>query len=316
MESVKEPDGAIYFRKKPASDGLMSDFESLGLLDVKLHNILGDWIPYMFSYHAFYATYRGARDLVEIVGDNRSEAVGLLLDALKARRAEVDAMIRKLHDVQGSFPKELSQPSLACAVQTLVNDEIEQTDCEDRWFYSLCEKTPLYMASLGCVITEDDVESIAEKHFESWIQPNEDAVLRFADELAAIGIKQIFESQYGCDVDSDALDDRKLMATVEHLVGLLAAGRFHELEVLTDTIRMRAEEIRDAVESYPGRVVSTVRREDIDVIRINTPNKECWSVNVNLHTETEAPSDLTMSLTLIQSDTGRYNAELDDIHVL
>ena len=113
-----------------------------------------------------------------------------------------------------------------------------------------------------------------------------------------------------------AIDQTKLIATVEHLVGLLASRAYADLERLTDSIRLRAEEIEEAVSSYPGRIVASVSPDDVDVVRINTPKEECWSVNVRLHTDTEKPSDLTMSLTLIQSPGPHYAAELDDIHVL
>jgi hypothetical protein len=113
-----------------------------------------------------------------------------------------------------------------------------------------------------------------------------------------------------------ALDQTKLIATVQRLVGLLASRRYADLEKLTDSIRLRAEEIEEAVSHYPGRVIPVVGSDDIDVVAINTPKEECWSVNVRLHTDAEGPSDLTMSLTLIQCSAEYYAAELDDIHVL
>ncbi len=113
-----------------------------------------------------------------------------------------------------------------------------------------------------------------------------------------------------------ALNKTKLTATVEELVCLLASGRFHELEVLTDSNRMRAEEVKEAVDSYPGKIIPVVSEDDLDVIRIDTPKEERWSVIVRLHTDREGPSDLTMSLTLVSSDAHLYDAEIDDIHVL
>jgi hypothetical protein len=113
-----------------------------------------------------------------------------------------------------------------------------------------------------------------------------------------------------------ALDQTKLTATVQRLVSLLASRGYADLEKLTDSIRMRAEEIERAISQYPGRVVPVVSANDIDVVAINTPKEECWSVNVRLHTDAEGPSDLTMSLTLVQNPGEHYAAELDDIHVL
>jgi hypothetical protein len=113
-----------------------------------------------------------------------------------------------------------------------------------------------------------------------------------------------------------ALDNAKLVSTVGMLVQHLAQRKYDELAVLTDTIRMRSEEIMAAVESYPGSIVPTVRPQDIDTIKIKTAKEDCWSVNVRLHTDREGPSDLTMSLTLIESNSAFYGVELEDIHVL
>ena len=113
-----------------------------------------------------------------------------------------------------------------------------------------------------------------------------------------------------------ALDDTKLITTVEMLVKFLAEKKYDELAELTDTIRMRAEEIAEAIDSYPGKIISEIRPEDLDLIEINTPKEECWSVDVRLHADEEGPSDLIMSLTLIESNTDCYNVEIDDIHVM
>ena len=112
------------------------------------------------------------------------------------------------------------------------------------------------------------------------------------------------------------LNNTKLMYTVAMLLKYLAEGKYDELAKLTDTIRMRAAEIAEAIDSYPGEIISVINPEDLDVIKINSPKEECWSVNVRLHTDLESPSDLTMSLTLIESNTNYYNVELDDIHVM
>lgn len=106
------------------------------------------------------------------------------------------------------------------------------------------------------------------------------------------------------------------MATIQVFVDCLAEMKYDELAQITDTIRMRAEEIEEAINSYPGMIIPTVRPEDLDVIKIDTTKEECWSVNVKLHTNEESPSDLTMLLTLVESEASYYNVELDDIHVL
>lgn len=113
-----------------------------------------------------------------------------------------------------------------------------------------------------------------------------------------------------------SLDKEKLKRTVQHVIDLLVARNFDELEAITDSIRMRSEEMAEAVDAYPGDLVSDLRHSDLDVIPIETPIEECWSVNVRLHTDRESPSDLTMSLTVVQADSDVYRVEMDDIHVL
>ena len=113
-----------------------------------------------------------------------------------------------------------------------------------------------------------------------------------------------------------SLEKEKLDRTVQRVVDLLAARKFTELEAITDSIRMRSEEMAEALDAYPGELVSKLLPSDVDVIRIDTAIEECWSVNVRLHTDRESPSDLTMSLTLVQADADEYRIELDDIHVL
>jgi len=112
------------------------------------------------------------------------------------------------------------------------------------------------------------------------------------------------------------LDREKLHRTIQFVIDLLANQDYAELEKVTDSIRMRAEEMGEAVGAYPGEIVAKFRPDDIDVVRIDTPIEECWSVNVRLHTDREGPSDLTASLTLIEDGSRNYRVELDGIHVL
>ena len=112
------------------------------------------------------------------------------------------------------------------------------------------------------------------------------------------------------------LNREKLHRTIHYVIDLLANRNFAELEKATDSIRMRAEEIGEAVDAYPGTIVSKFQPDDVDEVQIDTPIEECWSVFVRLHTDQESPSDLTASLTLIEDGAQIYRVELDDIHVL
>ena len=200
MEHVKRTDAATEIRKKTESAEFMTDSDSLNLLDAKLRELLGSCIPPLFSYHTLYNRFGR---FVSIGLEDQPEALQVLLDALCVRRTEIDGLLKKLHESHTSEDDELSESKLSAAVQILVRDEIHATDGEDRWFYWLTDKASLYMESVGCAITMDEIDNIAEKYFESWVTPSSDDVERFADELAAMGIKRLFARQYGQDGPSN-----------------------------------------------------------------------------------------------------------------
>lgn len=113
-----------------------------------------------------------------------------------------------------------------------------------------------------------------------------------------------------------SLNHEKLHRTIQFIVDLLASRNFAELEKATDSIRMRAEEMSEAVDAYPGEIVAKFQPDDVDVVQIDTRIEDCWSVYVRLCTDRESPSDLTASLTLGEDGSQMYRVELDDIHVL
>lgn len=113
-----------------------------------------------------------------------------------------------------------------------------------------------------------------------------------------------------------AIDRSKLCATVERVVELLAARDFAGLERLSDSIRLTASQMADAVEPCRGQIARRCHPGDVDVVSIDSAKEECWSVNVRLHTERERPSRLTLVLTLVQSSGDLYGVEIEDIHVL
>lgn len=206
MEHVQRRGGGIEIRKKAQSAEFMTDSDSLNLLDAKLRELLGNWIPPLFSYHTLYNRFRCDDRFVSIGEEHQREALQVLLAALRDRRTEIDGLLKKLHESHSSVQPDDDKfivSELSAIIQMLVDDEIHETDCEDRWFYWLTDKASLYMESVGCAITMDDIENIAEKYFASWLQPSNDDVQKFGDELAAIAIKRLFARQYGQDTTSD-----------------------------------------------------------------------------------------------------------------
>ncbi len=74
---------------------------------------------------------------------------------------------------------------------------LRETDADDRWFSGVVEILELCFHVLQSNIDDDEIELIAEGVFSSWVTPPRDAVLRFADEMAALGMRSQFRARYG-----------------------------------------------------------------------------------------------------------------------
>lgn len=114
------------------------------------------------------------------------------------------------------------------------------------------------------------------------------------------------------------LDQRKLARTLDRIGQLLVAENYEELARLTNSLRLTADELRQAVLDYGRRVVPppqntwTVR----STVEIEGAVPEAWSVYVDLWTAEEGRSDLTLELTIRDSAEDTYNVEIDNLHVL
>lgn len=114
------------------------------------------------------------------------------------------------------------------------------------------------------------------------------------------------------------MNQEKLHQTVRYAVGLLEQEAYVELENLSQEVRLSAEEMKEAIRSY-GRKVAPFPEagyKELDVIEINGAIPRQWSVNVPLFTVSEGLSDLTLSITVIETNAPLYKIEIDDIHVL
>lgn len=110
------------------------------------------------------------------------------------------------------------------------------------------------------------------------------------------------------------LDHTKLKATVGHVVSLLAAGEYAELERLSRGERLSAGELRRAVAEYGGTVSPSPFIVDEPIAVTAEPG--VWAVDVDLFTAEEGRSDLTLSLRVLESPGPHYEVQLDDLHVL
>lgn len=99
---------------------------------------------------------------------------------------------------------------------------------------------------------------------------------------------------------------------------MLVDRDYEGLERLTNSMRLTAEEIAQAVEDYGATLVMpppTVFNE-LDVVEVENVKPRTWSVRHDLWAAGEGKSDLSLELTVRESEDDGYVVELDGIHVL
>ena len=209
MEQVKRKGGVFEIRPKASSAGFSSDIDSLQLLDEKLRELLGNWIPGAFSYHALHPKFWGTDRFIALPNRRQQkEARELIIEALKSRQSLLNTALTQLHlahrsksdphpDPLTPSPSPPDESGLQRAIRRLVEDKLESSNSEDRWFFLVADLGSLYLESVGCEITLDEIDDIAEGFFQSWMEPSQDDIQRFADELAALSVKQLFDHHYG-----------------------------------------------------------------------------------------------------------------------
>ncbi|NQT71153.1 MAG: hypothetical protein HQ553_00115 [Chloroflexi bacterium] len=110
----------------------------------------------------------------------------------------------------------------------------------------------------------------------------------------------------------------KILKTAKHLVSLLVQGDYDELISLSNGIRLQASEMKKALAEYPATFImpDNIVFEDFDVIEIAESDPPKYSVDIDLWSEEEGRSDLTLQTTMIESEKEIMAVEIDDIHVL
>jgi hypothetical protein len=107
-------------------------------------------------------------------------------------------------------------------------------------------------------------------------------------------------------------------AVVERLVALLARGEYEQVHTMAPRSRVSASQMRASVVEY-GRTLVPLppgAQNLIDYVVVEGSVARAWSVVVPLFTREEGRSDLSLQLSLMLLPTGRYDVEVDDIHVL
>jgi hypothetical protein len=115
----------------------------------------------------------------------------------------------------------------------------------------------------------------------------------------------------------EAFMNKQIKHYVRQVIECLVAGKFVELETLTDQQRLSAKEMSDAISGYGRRLVTPPDNayDLIDAIEVLNTQPKQWSVIMPLWTHEEGRSDLSVEITLITTEQG-VKVELDDIHVL
>ena len=112
------------------------------------------------------------------------------------------------------------------------------------------------------------------------------------------------------------LVDTKFMDPIRSLVQALVKGHFDQLEREGRSGRLSSHELETSLKAY-GRTIIPLPDEAFGFIEIYPVKGQnsTWAVDVPLWTAEEGRSDLTLSLTVCESQDG-MRLEIDDLHVL
>jgi hypothetical protein len=111
----------------------------------------------------------------------------------------------------------------------------------------------------------------------------------------------------------------KIKMTVLNILKLLVNNEYESIEQFTNGIRLQAVDIKEAIDSYGRTLImppDTEYENLIDIIEISNSIPKKWSIRFDLWTREEGKSDLSLEMTLIESNNELMNVEFDDIHVL
>jgi hypothetical protein len=110
----------------------------------------------------------------------------------------------------------------------------------------------------------------------------------------------------------------QLKSAVMELLDLLIEQNYVGVERLTKGVRLSAQLIESAITTY-GRTLAAPPASELDrldAVQIAGVQPNAWSVRVDLWTEEEGRSDLSLEATFRERSDGTFDVEVDDIHVL
>jgi hypothetical protein len=114
------------------------------------------------------------------------------------------------------------------------------------------------------------------------------------------------------------VDTSKGRDTARRLVEMLVAGDYEGVALASRDRRLRAEQLRQAVEEYGRelRMPPEVVFDNLDLNEIEGAIPRAWWVSVDLWTVEEGRSDLTLEIRLTDTGGELYDIEIDNLHIL
>jgi hypothetical protein len=110
--------------------------------------------------------------------------------------------------------------------------------------------------------------------------------------------------------------ETKFIDPIRSVVETLVKGHFDQLERDGRSGRLSSHELQEALQAY-GRTIITLPDEAFRLAEVYPIKGQTatWAVDVPLWTAEEGRSDLTLSLTVSDSQDG-VQVEIDDLHTL
>ena len=175
-----------------------SDIGALQKISFKLIKAYGYWIPselvgFVLDDVVKSRAKNGCRFPSK---DEQKEIVRRVILSLRDLHKDTNTILAGFHAALSSENDESKSEALAKELRLMTDKVAKKTRCDDRWFADLCGDLETLTKLFESEIDYDTLDDIAEKHFESWMPPSEDAATRFADEVAALFVKRLFEQKY------------------------------------------------------------------------------------------------------------------------
>jgi hypothetical protein len=118
-------------------------------------------------------------------------------------------------------------------------------------------------------------------------------------------------------IPRDTCMNERLTDVVNRVLTLLIARQYGDVEIMTNGVRLDAEEIGRAIDEY-GRQLIMPPPEGyrlMEAVNVKNARPSRWSIAMPLWTREEGRSDLTLEMTVIEQQNG-FCIQLEDLHVL